>query len=153
MFFSCFAPYLDVIHHNIYTFHVSQHLRHCSLEDFRSGVNTKGILVYLYLPNGVLTVHRSELALISSLTCQYPQLASSVLNTLASEILDTTSSIFFMGKCSISMAWFSSSGSRQILTLSLFLLVTVTMLLTQAVGFVTFSMTFRFSIQFSNAHL
>ena len=51
----------------------------------------------IYLPKGVLNVHSLTLSL-SSMTCQYPELASRTENTLAFGILDTISSTAVVGK-------------------------------------------------------
>ena len=101
----------------------------------------KGNLLNLYLPNSVLNESRFDDSLSRAIS-QYPELASILENLVAPAIIDIISSGVGSWVNSRLIALFKSFGSRQIRMLpSLF--STKTMLLTQSVGWSTFSMTFN----------
>ena len=97
-----------------------------------------------YLLNGVLKVSRSALSSFTRI-CHYPELASNLENILAPGIFAIISSTVGSWKCSLLIALFRFLGSKQSLNLP-FDFSTTTMLLTQSVGWVTFSITFRLYI-------
>ena len=107
---------------------------------FEARCTPKGNLLNLYLPNGMLKVSRLDDSL-SRAICQYPELASILENLVAPAIIDIISSGVGSWLNSRLIALFKSCGSRQTQMLpSTF--STETMLLTQSVGWSTFSMTF-----------